>query len=243
MSGNILEYLKMSQNISKCLKRSQTCLKHVSDCLTNLKTAFFTWDLGLERKLCWSNKKVWILVELHGSQDSFYVSPIFGSSSRQFQSSKRFLGKDFAFLNDSKLRRARDHERDGASILRTGRERRSFCSQIGGARRPARNPGARCFQKCRIRTHLCELLEFILILPLNQKSGLGSLSSNNRLRDRFSCSKSRQTTGQRFSGRISDRKAEQVLKAGDRNLNRALDSLFEQNRVPCPVWEPVLRLA
>ena len=32
------------------------------------------------------------------------------------------------------------------------------------------------------------------------EAGLGNLSTKNRLRDRFSSSKSRQVTGQRFSG-------------------------------------------
>ena len=44
------------------------------------------------------------------------------------------------------------------------------------------------------------------------KSGLGNMSIKNRLKDRFSGSKCRQVTGQIFTGRISDRKAEQVFK-------------------------------
>jgi hypothetical protein len=41
---------------------------------------------------------------------------------------------------------------------------------------------------------------------------LGNLSTKNRLRERFSGSKSRQATRQGFSGRISDRRTEQVFK-------------------------------
>jgi hypothetical protein len=51
-------------------------------------------------------------------------------------------------------------------------------------------------------------------------TGLGNLSTKNRLWDRFSGSKFRQVTGQRFSEPNSDRKAEQVFQEGDRILDR-----------------------
>ena len=46
-----------------------------------------------------------------------------------------------------------------------------------------------------------QLLNKLFLKADQVKTGLGNLSTKNRLRDRFSGSKSRQVTGQRFSGR------------------------------------------
>jgi hypothetical protein len=56
----------------------------------------------------------------------------------------------------------------------------------------------------------------------------------NRLRDRFSGSKSGPVTGNGFSGQNFRQESRTGFKDGDKILDRFLDSLFEQNRVPCP---------
>jgi hypothetical protein len=65
-------------------------------------------------------------------------------------------------------------------------------------------------------------------------SCLGNLFTKNRLRDRFSGSKSRQVTGQRFAGPNFRQESRTGFQGGDRILNRMQYSLFKQNRVPCP---------
>jgi hypothetical protein len=56
----------------------------------------------------------------------------------------------------------------------------------------------------------------------------------NRLRDRFFGSKSGPVTGKGFSGQNFRQESRTGFKDGDKILDRFLDSLFEQNRVPCP---------
>ena len=54
-------------------------------------------------------------------------------------------------------------------------------------------------------------------------SGIGNLSTKNRLRDRFSGSKFRQVTGQRFSGPKIRQESRTGFLDGDRILDRTLD--------------------
>jgi hypothetical protein len=68
--------------------------------------------------------------------------------------------------------------------------------------------------------HPSELMEHMLAGNSQISTGFGNLSIKNRLRDRFSCSKCRQVTGQRFS-RPKFRQGNRTgFSDGDRILDR-----------------------
>ena len=59
------------------------------------------------------------------------------------------------------------------------------------------------------------------LLKARISSGLGNLSTKNRLRDRFSSSNLNRLLDRDFQGRVPDKKAEQVFRTGDRILDRS----------------------
>ena len=98
--------------------------------------------------------------------------------------------------------------------------------------------------RAKRHVHLCDCVGDVVFEPFPAQikrlerelgAGLGNLSTRNRLRDSFSGLKFTDRLLDRdFKGQITDRKAKQNYKTGDRTLNRTYDSLFKQNRVPCP---------